>query len=705
MLKQIVTYAIKSILYCFLIFVLLTYAYAFVTYLMEERIEPVASRAGKPVQAAKGGPESPDSVILFGDLHVHTTLSVDAFMWNLPAVGGMGVRPLAEACNFARHCSGIDFFSSTDHAESLTLEDWNEVKEDIRLCNAAAGEPEDPDLIAFSGFEWTQITNDAKEYYGHKNVIFKHIGEDRLPARPISSWIFPTGGFLPKTLYLMPLGDPLNPLPYIRYADLLGRLAGREDCPAETDTRELSPGCRELARTASHLFLKLDQWGLDALVIPHGTAWGLHVPPDADYISQLPEHDPKYQRLIEIYSGHGNSEPYKEWKPIEIDENGNKICPEPTEDYLPCCWRAGEIVKARCVGSEEDCEKQAQKARNDYANAGYSGFKAIDAEPEDFLDCGLCRDCYKPPLDLVPGASVQRILAASIRRDGGNKKEFKMGFIGSTDTHRSKAGHGYVERVSQTDAWQERTPFYAFLPKLFTKGSGQNFERNTSYFYTGGLAAVHAKAKTREAIWEALVNKNTYGTSGQRLLLWFDLINSTEGKMPMGSEVTQKHNPIFKIKAAGSPKLLPGCPEFTVAQMGTGFIEDVCDGQCYNPSSERYRIVRIEVIKIQQQQTMNENLSLLIQDPYKVFACPMDLEVCEATFTDLEYAHENRSAAYYVRAVQEETDAVNGNTVNCEYDENGKCIKINPCNPNTSDCLGRAEERAWSSPIYLSPGE
>ena len=52
-----------------------------------------------------------DTQIVFGDFHAHTTISGDAFSMSLPILGGQGSHPQADACDYARYCSGLDFWS------------------------------------------------------------------------------------------------------------------------------------------------------------------------------------------------------------------------------------------------------------------------------------------------------------------------------------------------------------------------------------------------------------------------------------------------------------------------------------------------------------------------------------------------------------------------------------------------------------------
>ena len=137
-----------------------------------------------------------DKQILFGDLHVHSTYSFDAYNISLPMYQGEGSHPPGDACDFARHCAGLDFWSINDHAEGLTPRQWSQTRAMVRQCNAAAGDPAHPDMVTFLGWEWTQIGDTPEDHYGHKNVILRDMHEGEIPTRPISSreQLFPGGG-------------------------------------------------------------------------------------------------------------------------------------------------------------------------------------------------------------------------------------------------------------------------------------------------------------------------------------------------------------------------------------------------------------------------------------------------------------------------------------------------------------------------------
>jgi hypothetical protein len=85
---------------------------------------------------------------------VHSSFAVAAFQLTLPMSGGDGLHPVADACDFARYCSNLDFWPINDPAASLDGRRWGETVDAVRQCEAGAG---DSDLLSFLGWEWTPM--------------------------------------------------------------------------------------------------------------------------------------------------------------------------------------------------------------------------------------------------------------------------------------------------------------------------------------------------------------------------------------------------------------------------------------------------------------------------------------------------------------------------------------------------------------------
>jgi hypothetical protein len=233
------------------------------------------------------------------------------------------------------------------------------------------------------------------------------------------------------------------------------------------------------------------------------------------------------------------------------------------------------------------------------------------------------------------------------------------------------------------------------------------FERQASFFLTGGLVAVHAESRSRDGIWDAFERREVYGTSGDQILLWFDLLNAPGGPRAMGSEVILDDAPRFRARAAGAFEQLPGCPATAEAALGAERLDLLCRGECNHPGETRRRITHVDVVRIRPQIEAEEPVEMLIDDPWRRFECPEDPSGCVVEFTDPEFLTAGREAIYYVRAVQEPTDAVNADGLRCEWDADGNC-RPRPCygdvrTPLDEDCLAPEAERAWSSPIYVRP--
>jgi hypothetical protein len=367
------------------------------------------------------------------------------------------------------------------------------------------------------------------------------------------------------------------------------------------------------------------------------------------------------------------------------------------------------------------------EARTRYAEAGVTGHLSVPgAEVDDWKDCGQCRDCFAPSFQYRPGGSAQYILTQGNFDNPEKPTHARFGFIASSDNHSARPGTGYKEYARHgntetagacSEEWRERlfTTMKA-TPEAVTVnqellGSVPPFrlvdlERQASFFMTGGLVAVHAPARNRQAIWEALRKREVYGTSGDRILLWFDRINGPDAPAAMGSEGKMHENPQFRVKAAGAYVQLPGCPDFGEGGLPTAEMQRLCLGECYHPGDQRRKISRIEVVRIRPRLRPDEPLKDLIQDPWKHLDCPQDSTGCSVEFTDDDFVTTGRETVYYVRAIQEPSSAVNGEQLRCKRNDKGECLELKPCYGDyrtefKDDCLGKHEERAWSSPIYL----
>ncbi|MCY4531924.1 MAG: DUF3604 domain-containing protein [Gammaproteobacteria bacterium] len=408
---------------------------------------------------------NPERTAYFGDLHVHTTNSFDAFLFG-------GTATIEEAYQFAKgapvtHLAGyemklkepLDFYAVTDHAflmgamaamkdptdpmsrhpdaKALTnlktredrirafmiarqfilpgpryreIDDPRTIQSTWAKIIEAANRHNDPGrFTTFIGYEWSSAPQSQNL---HRNVIFK--GE-KAPVAPFSRFISSD----PEDLW--------------RWMDVL-----REQ-------------------------------GLESLAIPHnangsgGQMFSLmdfsgNSPLDADYAQRRVRNEP----LVEITQVKGTSEthpvlsPYDEWADFEI------------MPYLVGTSRVGKV--------------SGSYVREAWLN----GLKLSEEQGFD---------------------------------------PFKFGVIGSSDSHNGSSGGteddfwgkmGTVDGIAKTRGSVPLAPGEDFHPAEDLLVDPVNMSWGSA-----GLAGVWAEQNTRDAIYEAMRRKETFGTSGTRIKVRF----------------------------------------------------------------------------------------------------------------------------------------------------------------------------------------
>ena len=139
---------------------------------------------------------------------------------------------------------------------------------------------------------------------------------------------------------------------------------------------------------------------------------------------------------------------------------------------------------------------------------------------------------------------------------------FKLGLIGSTDTHQSDPGNTDARRHSRF-AHAMDSPESAREVLAGTHPAAGPWRRLSE----GGLAGVWAEANTRADIFDALRRREAFGTSGSRLRIRFfagdlpadigardDALEMAYARgVPMGSDLEGDEPPTFWVRAAQDP--------------------------------------------------------------------------------------------------------------------------------------------------------
>lgn len=283
---------------------------------------------------------------------------------------------------------------------------------------------------------------------------------------------------------------------------------------------------------------------------------------------------------------------------------------------------------------------------------------------------------------------------------GGNPYQF--GFIASSDTHVSAGAFSeenfwgasglMLEKPEQrgsvptTDEWSGET---------VDDGTGRSYRFTTAITNGGsGLAGVWASANTREAIFDAMRRKETFATSGPRIRIRFfagenltslnvdddGLLESAYAQgVPMGGEV-QAVSPEFLIWAIRD-ELSAGLDRLQIVKgwLNEGEThEQVFDVQCGDGRSvdaETHRCAATEA---------GVDLATCMPAP--------DLGAAELKTTWRDPTFEaGQSAFYYARVLENPT---------CRWSTwDALRAGVKP----RQDVSATIQERAWSSPIWLKP--
>jgi hypothetical protein len=314
----------------------------------------------------------------------------------------------------------------------------------------------------------------------------------------------------------------------------------------------------------------------------------------------------------------------------------------------------------KVMGADEDCDFEKYRALHEVEDCE-------DGKSWGALGGKGCRS----RLDFARYALIEGTREAD--RIGVNPYAF--GMIGSTDIHTGTPG--------STDEWATET-FDSRVP-----GPGYNL---------GGLAAVWSEENTRESLFKSLRRREVYATSGPRMTVrmfggWDYPKNLCDSKalvstgyangVPMGSDLPNQKkgakSPVFVVSAmrdVGTPEH-PGNPLQRI-QIVKGWSD--ADGTFHQ-----------ELVDI----AGNRDNGASVNTNTCEISGPVEDQLC-AVWTDPSF-DANQRAVYYARVF--ENPSCRFSTRMCNAAEPGK----ESAGCSDSRIPKTIQERAWTSPIWYTP--
>jgi len=268
---------------------------------------------------------------------------------------------------------------------------------------------------------------------------------------------------------------------------------------------------------------------------------------------------------------------------------------------------------------------------------------------------------------------------------------FKLGFIGSTDTHLGTPGYVNERRhVGHGGAGPPVTEIPTGLPDRIE-------------FNPGGLAGVWSEENSRDSVFAALARRETFATSGPRISVRFfgggnypqDLCERGDlaargyaGGVPMGGDLTPSPSsaPTFVLSALRDPGT-PARPRVGLqrAQIVKLWVEDGRVREAVHPvAGTADDGADVDLATCMPHSTGPDALCSVWRDP--------DFDA-------------SQSALYYARVLEDPTCrwstwVCNANAIDCSEPDAVPEELAGCCDPAYPRTI---QERAWTSPIWYTP--